>query len=450
MKGRIRKSRVLIVDDSAATLEVLSRNLAAEGYSVQTANCVAAAVELLETEAFDLVITDLKMPGASGLELTRHVRENFRDTEIMMITGYATVEGAVEAVKVGAEEYLAKPFTDQELVLAVERALNRLKGRRLAENGSGGNLDEAYGMLGGSPAMQEVFSAIGRAAGTPATVLITGESGTGKDLVARAIHYSGPRASFPFVPVNCGGIPETLIESELFGRVKGAYTGATETRAGFFQTADGGTIFLDEVSETSPAMQVRLLRVLQTKEVCLVGSTKPRQVDVRIVAATNRNLVEAVAKGQFREDLFYRLNVIDIDLPPLRDRGDDVFLLINHFVSRFAAELGRPPPRFTDRALVALREYTWPGNARELENAMMRLVAMTEGDVVDVNELPLPMRFSGRAAHGLQRTLAEVELDHVRKVLASVEGNKTRAASILGIDRKTLREKLRNYPSKAS
>jgi DNA-binding NtrC family response regulator len=304
------KERILVVDDAPSTIEVLSRNLTNNGYRVFTAQSVSDAVEVLEIESIDLVITDLKMPKVSGLDLVRHVRENLPDTEVMMITGYATVEGAVEAVKTGAEEYLTKPFTDEELLSAVGRSLDKLHMRR-AQKGLLPPASKSQGLVGESGAIRKVFEAIAKAATTPATVLITGESGTGKELVARAVHYQSSRATSPFVPVNCGGIPESLLESELFGHVKGAFTGAVESRAGFFQTADGGTIFLDEISETSLPMQVKLLRVLQDKEVCMVGANRTRKVDVRIMAATNKNLQGLVKKQVFREDLYFRLNVIE-------------------------------------------------------------------------------------------------------------------------------------------
>jgi DNA-binding NtrC family response regulator len=274
-------------------------------------------------------------------------------------------------------------------------------------------------------------------------VLITGESGTGKELVARAIHYTGPRAAAPFVPVNCGGIPEGLLESELFGHLKGAFTGATESHAGFFHAAEGGTIFLDEISEMSLAMQVKLLRVLQDREVCMVGSQKPRHVDVRILAATNKDLPNLVERSAFREDLYYRLNVISVAVPPLRERGDDALLLARHFAAKFARELGKAPPCFPDRVLRMLKEYYWPGNVRELENMIQRLVVMAEGDLIEAADLPSIMRFALPRDRGLNRTLAEVEAEHIRNVLDSVGRNKTRAAEILGIDRKTLREKLK-------
>ena len=438
------KERVLIVDDSVSTLEVLKRNLAAAGYQVFTAQSVSGAIEILDQTRLDLVITDLKMPNVSGMDLVRHVRENFRDTEVMMITGYPSIEGAVEAVKTGAEEFLAKPFTDTELLAAVERVLDKAKVHRSGRAQRGQPPPAHKGLIGKSEGMNKVFIAIGKASSASAIVLITGESGTGKELAARAIHYSSIRSSAPFVPVNCGGIPEGLLESELFGHVKGAFTGATESRAGFFHAADGGTIFLDEISDMSLAMQVKLLRVLQDKEVCMVGSNRTRKIDVRILAATNKNLPDLVKKGLFREDLFYRLNVITINIPPLRERQeDDVLLLANHFLNRFAAESGKAMIRFSDEALQNLRSYNWPGNVRELENVIQRLVVMTDGYVIEVPDLPSLMRFSALRKTGFTRTLAEVESEYITNVLASVNGNKTRAAEILGIDRKTLREKLK-------
>jgi DNA-binding NtrC family response regulator len=445
MADSVKKERILVVDDTPNTLEVLQRNLTSQGYQAFIASNVVDAIKILDVTPIDLVITDFKMPGVSGLDLVRHVRENFKETEVMMITGYPTIEGAVRAVKTGAEEYLTKPFTDEELSSAVRRALDKLHVRRVTEVRFHQTQPASYGLIGESEAIQKVFSAIAKAASTSATVLILGESGTGKELLARAIHYSSPRASAPFVPVNCGAIPEGLLESELFGHIKGAFTGATETRAGFFQTADGGTIFLDEISETSLSMQVKLLRVLQDKEVCMVGSSRSRRVDVRILASTNKDLYSLVKKGVFREDLFFRINVITIEVPPLRERGDDILLLTQYFANKFAEELGKPTPRFSDNALQVLKNYNWPGNVRELENVIQRLVVMTDGDLIEVPDLPSLMRFSALRETGLHRTLAEVETEYIRNVLASVDGNKTRAAEILGIDRKTLREKLKLY-----
>jgi len=443
MPAAADRERILVVDDSVDTLEVLRRNLVAESYQVLTAPGVAEAVAILDRTPIDLVITDLKMPKASGLDLVRHVRENLKNTEVMMITGYASVEGAVDAVKSGAQEYLPKPFTDEEFLSAVRRALDKLRVRRSARIAPEEVPTAGFGLIGKSPALRRVAQAIGKAASSTATVLITGESGTGKELVARAIHYSSPRASAPFVPVNCGGIPEGLLEAELFGHVKGAFTGATEARAGFFHAADGGSIFLDEISEMSLAMQVKFLRVLQDQEVYMVGSRRGRKVDVRIIAATNKDLAALVQKGTFREDLFYRINVLSIEVPPLRARGDDVVLLAHHFAAKFARESGKPAPNFSDRALQVLRDYGWPGNVRELQNVVQRLVVMAEDDLIEAPDLPSLMRFSALRSADSVRTLAEVESEHIRSVLASVGGNKVHAAKILGIDRKTLREKLR-------
>ncbi|MFA5773671.1 MAG: sigma-54 dependent transcriptional regulator [Candidatus Paceibacterota bacterium] len=440
-----KKERILVVDDAVDTIEVIKRNLSSQGYQVFTASSVPEGIRVLEGTAVDLVITDLKMPGGSGFDLVRHVRENLKNTEVMMITGYASIEGAVKAVKAGADEFLPKPFTDNELFSAVIRSLDKLHMRKAGQGVSQGAQPIPYGIIGESEQIKKIFSVITKASATTVTVLIAGESGTGKELVARAIHYSSSRVSAPFVPVNCGGIPETLLESELFGYMKGSFTGANESRLGFFQTADGGTIFLDEVSETSLSMQVKLLRVLQDKEVCMVGSRRSRKVDIRILAATNKDLTSLVNKGLFREDLFYRLNVITVTLPPLRERGDDILLLTHHFAAKFAKELGKTKQKFSDGALQVLKNYYWPGNVRELENVIQRLVVMTEGDIIDVPDLPSLMRFSALQGKGFNRTLDDVEAEYIRNVLTSVNDNKTRAAEILGIDRKTLREKLKRY-----
>ncbi len=447
MKPAMERERLLVVDDSPATLEMLQRTLSARNYRVWMASSVSEAIHILSQNPVDLVITDLKMPGGSGLDLIRHVRENLKKTEVMMITGYPSIESAVQAVKTGAEEYLSKPFTDEELLAAVGRAIEKLHRRLAAEEpGLLAAPAKTLGLIGESEALQKVFYSIAKAASTSATVLLSGESGTGKEMIARAIHYGSPkRGSAPFVPVNCGAIPETLLESELFGHVRGAFTGATETRAGFFQTADGGTIFLDEISETSPAMQVKLLRVLEDKKVCMVGSSRYQDVNVQIISATNKDLLLLVKKGFFREDLFFRLNVIAIEIPPLRERGEDILLLIRHFVAKYSRELGRTAPQFTAPALDILRNYHWPGNVRELETVIQSLVVMTDGDRIEVPDLPSLMRFSALQKIGFHRPLAEVEAEYIRNVLSSVKGNKTEAAKILGIDRKTLREKLKAF-----
>jgi two-component system response regulator HydG len=449
MKKSSKKVKIIVVDDSPDTLEVLKRNLESVGYLVFTAPGAVEAIKVIESSPVDLVITDLKMPEVNGLSLVRHVQENYKNVGVMMITGYPSIEGAVEAVKFGAEEYLSKPFTDEELFSAVSRVLDKLNLRRVPDTKDRKPPEARHGIIGDAESMQKIWIAIEKAASSQATVLITGESGTGKELVARAIHYSSPRASAPFVPINCGGIPENLLESELFGYVKGAFTGATETRAGFFQTADGGTIFLDEISETSLSMQVKLLRVLQNKEVFLVGARQSQKVDVRIIAATNKDLLTLVKKDEFREDLYYRVNVITVDIPPLRERFGDILLLVQNFTVKFAKELGKPVPHFSENALQVLKDYDWPGNVRELENIMQRLVVMTEGDVIDVPDLPSLMRFSALRGISSNKSLAEAEADHILLVLSTVDGNKTQAANILGITRKTLREKLKKFKSPA-
>ncbi|MBK8978585.1 MAG: sigma-54-dependent Fis family transcriptional regulator [Planctomycetes bacterium] len=436
------KRRILIVDDAPDTLELLRRHLEHAGYRVLTAASVAEGVRVLEDSPVDLVVTDYKMPELSGLDMIRHVRDNYAETGVMMITGYASISGAVQAMSSGAEEYLPKPFTEKELLDAIGHALEKQRIRRTAARTRLEIPSARFGLMGDSDAMCEVHRVIAKAATTTATVLVAGESGTGKELAARAIHYRSPRAERAFVPVNCGGIPESLLEGELFGHVKGAFTGAFESRTGFFQAADGGTIFLDEVSEMSSAMQVKLLRVLQDLEVVMVGAAKGRKVDVRVIAATNKDLFEMVRRKGFREDLFYRLNVITLTMPPLRDRGEDILLLARHFIERYAGEAAKPAPRLSDRAAEVLLEYGWPGNVRELENVMQRIVVLSEGDVIDAPDLPSLMRFSALRNAGIERTLAEVELVHIQRVLESVDGNKSRAARILGIDRKTLREKL--------
>jgi two-component system, NtrC family, response regulator HydG len=444
MEKSAKKSSILVVDDAPGTVELLERNLRARNYRVHTASSVHQAIETLKTASVDLVITDLRMPGESGLDLVRFVRENLEDTEVMLITGYATVQGAVEAVKTGAEDYLVKPFTDDELFSAVTRALDKLAARRAVLGRSQKAPPRPPGLIGESGPMLKIFRDIEKASASDATVLISGDSGTGKEVVARAIHYAGPRRSAPFVPVACGAIPEGLLESELFGHVKGAFTGALHNRIGFFQAAENGTIFLDEISETSAATQTKLLRVLQDREIYLVGSSHARRVDVRVIAASNRDLGELVEKGIFRRDLFYRINVIAIQLPSLRDRGNDILLLVDHFSERLAREFGRPRLKFSDQAVKALLNYSWPGNVRELQNLVQRLMVMSDHHWIDTPDLPAGMRFSTAGPPAL-RSLADVEADHIRTVLAGAEGNRSQAARMLGIDRKTLREKLRKY-----
>ncbi len=438
-----KKKHILVVDDSIDTLEVLKRNLTSLKHIVFTASSVAEAIKFLDSTQVDLVITDIKMPKQCGHDLIRHINENFKDTEVIAITGFPSIEGAIMSVKTGAEEYLAKPFTDEELFSSVHKALEKLYLRRTMQAQSNNLSSASCGIIGQSKEITNILKDIKKAASTKEIVLITGESGTGKELVARGIHYNSSRASAKFVPINCGSIPDNLIESELFGYVKGSFTGAEESRAGFFHVADGGTIFLDEISETSASMQVKLLRVLQDKEVCMIGSRRPQKIDIKILAATNKKLSSLVKKGMFREDLYYRLNVITIDIPPLRERGNDILQLTQHFATEYCVELDKPIPNFSDNALAVLKEYYWPGNVRELKNIVKRLVLMTEEEIIDVPDFPSLMRFSALRRERFNRKLAEVEKDYISNVLATVEGNKTKAAKILGIDRKTLREKLK-------
>lgn len=433
---------VLVVDDSPESVELIKRNLQSKGYHVYTANNVQSAIRILGSVAIDLLITDLKMPGESGIELVRHASENHKGIGILVVTGFPSIQGAVESIKIGAEEYLVKSFTDEELFAAVERVLAKTK---KVKNEKPSN--QNFGIIGDSDGMKKVFNTIHKAKSTNATVLIYGESGTGKELVARALHYGGNVSAAPFVPVNCGGIPDALLESELFGYVKGAFTGAAETRAGFFQTADGGTIFLDEISNTSLAMQAKLLRVLQEKEFYMVGSKKTLKVNVRIVAATNVDLLQLVKKGLFREDLYYRLNIITIDLPALRERGDDILQLISFFLEKYVKELGKSSMKVTPKALQALRNYSWPGNVRELQNLIHRLVIMSEDSTIDTPDLPETFRFSGRRSKGLDRKLEDVEREYIQDALAANKNNISQTAISLGIDRKTLRDKLKKYSS---
>lgn len=432
---------ILVVDDSPETVELIKRNLESIGHQVYATNGVQSAVKFLGSVEVDLVITDLRMPGENGLELVRHITENHKGVGVLVITGFPSIQGAVQSIKIGAEEYLVKPFTDDELFKSVERALSRTAKQR---KGGSKRTQHNFGIIGESETMLKVFKTINKAKSTGATVLIRGESGTGKELVARALHYGGHSSAAPFVPVNCGGIPDSLLESELFGYVRGAFTGASETRAGFFQTADGGTIFLDEISNTSLAMQAKLLRVLQDKEFYMVGSKKSHKVNVKIVAASNVDLMQLVKKDLFREDLYYRLNVITIDLPPLRERDNDVLLLLDAFLEKYVRELGKAPMKFSPRALKTLTEYAWPGNVRELQNLVQRLVIMADEPVIDVADLPGNFRFSASRMKGLNRTLAEVEREYIVDVLAANKNNISQAAKVLGIDRKTLREKIKN------
>jgi DNA-binding NtrC family response regulator len=431
--------KILSVGNDPEILTAVRSVLGEAGYDVSDCFSVEKAIGILEFDRVDMVVCEMEMPVVSGIDLLRYVKENFSDVE-MMLYGRQDVETAVKAIKGGAEDYLTRPFHADELAVSVRKMADKIALRRNSPPRIPGNI--SHGIIGGCPAMQEVSRMIEKAAASLVNVLIVGESGTGKELVARAIHYNGDRSRAPFVSVNCTAIPDTLLESELFGHVRGAFTGARESRSGFFQIADGGTIFLDEIGDASLNMQGKLLRVLQNKEIHMVGSSRVRRVDTRIIAATHKDLGAMVARGQFREDLFYRLNVIDVAVPPLRDRKDDILFLIHHFNEKFSREADRSPPPFSDEILQVMKAYHWPGNVRELENLVQRLVVMVDGPLIRMTDMPPHMRCQiAPRVEGL-RTLFQVEAAHIRRVLQAVGENKTRAARILGIDRKTLRTKL--------
>ena len=443
MKGKT----ILIVDDSYDILEVLHRQLSTLNYRTFQASDVTDAIDILQNSGIDLLITDLKMPGIDGMELVKYASEHFPDVPVLVITGFPSVSGAVEAVKSGAMEYLIKPFTTQELRIAVEKAFKENKNVRAETPREVLRELNHSGLIGHSAALFEVLDLIHKIKNNRATVLITGESGTGKELVARAIHYNGKFAKAPFIPVNCGAIPENLLESELFGFVKGAFTGAHETRAGFFQAADGGTIFLDEIGNASLPVQNRLLRVIQEKEILMIGANKPQKIDVRIIAATNNDLIKMTKAGSFREDLYYRLNVISIHTPSLKDRKEDIPLLAKHFIKKYSKEFQKDELNITAKAVELLMRHSWPGNIRELENVIQRAVIMSETEigVAQLSEylkIPPPRANTKYENEGEFMTLKELEKSHIMKVLAAVNNNKTKAAEILGIDRKTLRLKL--------
>lgn len=442
--------RLLIVDDDEKMRTLLQKVLVREQYETAVAESGDAALRQLEDTAFDVVLTDIKMPGMDGMALLKRVREISPETTVIMMTAFGSVDSAVEAMKRGAYDYINKPFKMDEVLIVISRAVEEKRLRReLVSMREALEARYAFGnIVGKSKPMQKVFDLIRRVAHTQATVLVQGASGTGKELVARAIHYNSPRKERPFVPVNCSAIPEELLESELFGHVKGAFTGAVSDKRGLFVEADGGTLFLDEISEMGPGMQTKLLRVLQEKEVRRVGDTRSTSIDVRVIAATNRRLEEEVKAGRFREDLYYRLNVIPLLLPHLRERTEDIPLLLDHFLQKYADEAGGVK-RVSREAMAALMQYPWPGNVRELENAVERAAILCEGEEIGVEDLPAELRspesvsLSRAAQEGA--TLEALEQEYVKMVLEQVEGNQTRAAEILGIDRRTLYRKLQRY-----
>jgi len=441
--------RVLVVHNCRESLNLITSTLEASGFQFTAVTSVAEAIRVLEFTRVDLVISETMVHDMKGLDFIRYMRDNFSDLEILTTTFNPCIDDAIRVIKEGANDYLIKPLNVDQLLSAVMRMKSKLIRRRQIQEETS---RKSYGIIGESAGITGVIDNIEKAASYNANVLIRGESGTGKELVARAIHYASERAASPFVPVNCTAIPESLLESELFGHVRGAFTGARDGRAGFFQIAEGGTLFLDEIGDASPAMQGKLLRVIENKEIQIVGSSRVQKINTRIITATNKDLIFMVQKGLFREDLYYRLVVIDIVVPPLRERKEDILTLAHHFMNKFIKELRRDPPRFTDGALEALKNYRWPGNVRELENLIQRLLVIVGRPVIDVADLPSYMRFQMEHRVDPMRTLADMEAEHIRSVLQLTGGNKTRAANILGIDRKTLREKLKKYciPDKES
>jgi DNA-binding NtrC family response regulator len=403
-----------------------------------------------EREMIDLVITDVRMPGVTGDELLRAVRERRAEAPVIVITAFGSVEQAVEMVKAGAFQYLTKPFDSPELLEAIAQALKQSAPQREQARLRRESPSTPARIIGASRPMRELFDLIGRAARSSSTVLITGESGTGKEIVARAIHEMSGRGG-SFIPVNCAAIPAELIESELFGHTGGAFTGARQARAGLFEAANGGTLFLDEVGELPLAVQPKLLRALQEGSVRRVGADREREVNVRVIAATNRDLEKDMGEGRFREDLFWRLNVIHLHVPPLRERAFDIPLLVEHFIAKAAEEARRPPLDVSQESLAVLTAYSWPGNVRELENAIERAVALAEGAHLTPEDLPQRVRASGGAAAIIARsrehrlTVRELEREFILQTLRETGGNKSRAAELLGLDRKTLHRKLNEY-----
>ena len=439
----MRKENVLIVDDSIEMLEVLRRQLTANNFYTFQATNVTDAIEILKTASIDLLITDLQMPGIDGMQLIRYVTEHFPKIPTLVITGYPSVSGAVEALQSGVFDYLVKPFTQDELLKAVENTLGKISVTDRETNTLATEIQgSVHGIIGHSEKIKKLLDIVYRVRDVRATVLIMGESGTGKELIARAVHYTSKRAKAPFIVVNCGGIPENLLESELFGFMKGAFTGANETRPGFFQAADGGTLFLDEIGNAPLSVQMRLLRFIQEKEITMIGSNKAQKVDVRIIAATNNQLEEMVRQGRFREDLFYRLNVVTIQMPPLRERIEDIPLLARFFVRKYSEEFNKRHVLLSDKVSEVLKRHTWPGNIRELENVIQRALLMCENEI-EIEHLPDNLKINEpQLDHTNIKTLHEMEKEYILSVLAQFGNNKTKAAEALGIDRKTLRQKL--------
>jgi two-component system response regulator AtoC len=445
--------RILIADDDDALRESLELVLSAEGYEVLTARDGAAALALVETQPVDVVLCDLRMPGMDGMELLPQLVRRLPGVPVLLMSAYGSADLAVEAMRRGAYDYLAKPFQPSEVLLTLRKAREREQLRR-ANQILQRDVQRAVGerpIVAASPAMIQVLELVERAAEFKATVLLQGESGTGKEVLARAIHAQSPRRDEAFVAINCAAIPEALLESELFGHAKGAFTGADRARRGLFAEADGGTLFLDEVGELPLPLQAKLLRVLQEEEVRPVGEAKPRHVDVRVLAATARDLEVEVAAGRFREDLFYRLDVVRVKVPPLRERREDIPLLVDHFVGRTHESLGKNVRSIDDDALERLVGYAWPGNVRELENVLERAAILCRGDRLSLADLPPNLTAAPAERRGASRDLSlrrarrALEARLIGEALEATGGNRTHAARLLGISHRALLYKLKEY-----
>jgi two-component system response regulator HydG len=444
------QANILIIDDEETMRDSCRQTLFRDGHRVEAAEDGSKGLALLEAESFDLVILDLKMPGLGGMEVLKRIKEDDPESVVIVITGYATIESAVQAMKSGAYDFIPKPFTPDSLRAIVKRALDRRE--LVLENVLlRSELKASLGLeviVGQSKSMKKVEELVQKVGPTDTTVLISGESGTGKELVARAIHRCSSRKDKPFVAVDCGSLVENLFESELFGHVKGSFTGATATKYGRFELANGGTLFFDEIGNIGVNIQTKLLRVIQEREITKVGSSQVVKVDVRIVAANNMDLQKCIKEGTFREDLFYRLSVVPISLPPLRQRKDDIPLLANYFLKKYNKKRKKSVTAISDRAMKALFEYDWPGNVRELENAIERAVVLAEDEVVRSSDLlyyGLSVEQPSRVASGASQRLVDIEKEHITKTLKTFNGHKGKTAERLGIDRKTLRLKLKKY-----
>jgi two-component system, NtrC family, response regulator HydG len=438
------KGRILIVDDELVVRDSLQKWFDSEGYDAGAVSSGREALSAVQQKQYDLALLDIKMPGMDGMELQKKLREVDSDLTVVIMTGYASVETAVEALKMGAYDYITKPIDPDELVHLVSNALGHKRYKRELER-LRDNLQEIYPdtkLIGNSPAIRRVLELVEMVAATDTTVLIFGESGTGKELVARAIHAASPRRNMPMVVIHCGALTETLLESELFGHERGAFTGAQYRKKGKFEVADGGSVFLDEISDISLKTQTDLLRVLQEKEIQRVGGSQTVKVDFRCIAATNKNLEDLVKAGTFRPDLYYRLKVFAIDLPPLRERREDIPLLADHFLKKFATAMNKPLPTLAPQAVDLLLAHDWPGNVRELENAVERAMVIGRGPEIQPADFPFQLQPTEPAAG---RTLDEIERGHIERVLQETAGNLSRAARILDIDRTTLYNKLRRY-----